>query len=84
MADAPFTCKNCGGPAHRLLYNHPDRLGFGHCCEERARSESSHIHTGRKIWSGREVYGDKRLKSDELRVDTEAAMLGGSGAGLKG
>ena len=84
MADAPFTCKNCGEPAHRLLFNHPDRLGFGYCCEERARSESSHIHTGKKIWTGLECYGRKKLFSDELRSDTENAMLGGSGAGLKG
>lgn len=81
MADAPLTCKNCGKGAHRLLFNHPDRLGFGHCCEERAKLE--HIHTGRTVWLGSEVYGN-RLNSDSLRADTEAAMLGGSGAGLKG
>ena len=43
-----------------------------------------HVHTGRKVWTGLEVYGKKKLLSDELRSDTEAAMLGGTGAGLMG
>lgn len=35
-----------------------------------------HVYTGRKLWAGNEVYGNK-LGSDELRADTEAAMRGG-------
>lgn len=81
MADAPLNCKRCGRAAHHLYYNHPDRNGFGACCELRVRD--NHVYTGRKMWLGSEVYGNK-LGRDELRVDTEAAMLGGSGAGLKG
>jgi hypothetical protein len=64
------------------LFNHPDRLGFGHCCEERVKFD--HIHTGKTVWTGLQAYGRKKLFSDELRSDTESAMLGGSGAGLKG
>lgn len=37
-----------------------------------------------RIWTGEQVYGKKKLLSDELRSDTEAALMGGTGAGLKG
>jgi len=36
--------------------------------------QSSHIYTGKKIWVGSEVYGNK-LGSDELRADTERDLL---------
>jgi hypothetical protein len=36
--------------------------------------QSSHVHTGRKCWTGLEVYGNK-LGSDELRADTERDLL---------
>lgn len=37
-----------------------------------------------RIWTGEQTYGRKKLLSDEMRQDTEDAMLGGSGRGLKG
>ena len=36
-----------------------------------------HVHSGRIIWLGSQVYGKKKLLSDELRADTEADMVGG-------
>jgi len=36
-----------------------------------------HVHSGKTIWLGSERYGKKKLQSDELRADTEAAMLSG-------
>jgi len=38
---------------------------------------SAHVYTGKILWLGSEVYGKKRLLSDELRADTEADMVGG-------
>jgi len=40
-------------------------------------------YTGRKIWTGPEVYG-KAYGSDELRVDTEKALLDQGDYGIKG
>lgn len=41
------------------------------------------VYSGRKMWWGHEVYG-KRYGGDELRVDTEKAMVTGGDYGLKG
>lgn len=46
------------------------------------RANRPHVFTGKKIWMGSEVYSAKRLRSDELREDTENAMLNGNGYGL--
>jgi hypothetical protein len=34
-------------------------------------------YTGRLFWTGEEVYGTKKLLSDEHRADVEAAMCKG-------
>jgi hypothetical protein len=53
-------------------------------CTTVLSGEHVHVYTGKKLWVGSEVYGHKKLRSDELRADTEAAMLGGRGIGLAG
>ena len=84
MAEGPLTCGNCGGGVKVLVYTNVKTLGWCRgCCYEVRGKPDAHVRTNKKLWLGSEVYG-KKLFSDELRSDTESAMLGGSGAGLKG
>lgn len=61
---------------------HKDRIlcGTDGCGDvaEQFLSRPPHSHSGKIIWLGSEVYGDKKLRSDELREDTEAAMVSGA------
>jgi hypothetical protein len=74
------TCEKCRAEVDRLYFR---GKGLWFCKRCFGSASEKHVYTGRKFWTGEEVYG-KKLGSDELRADTEAAMLGGSGKGLKG
>ncbi len=63
-----------------MLYYHDKHRG-GYCKRCKPWDVDHNHFTGKIIWLGSEVYGDK-LGSDQLREDTENAMLGGSGVGL--
>lgn len=60
-------CAECG-----------EEYGFGEWpwCPH-GRPATGRVYSGRQLWAGAEVYGD-RLGSDELRADTEADLVRGS------
>lgn len=77
---ATFTCPNCGRDASSLIGVGKDGLVCCSACH--SPEKNMHVYTGKKLWLGSEVHGKKKLQSDEMRADTERAMLSGSGSGL--
>lgn len=62
-------CPDCGAIVH---------LGQWPFCPHgsvRAARNAPNVYTGKLIWLGSEVYGAKRLQSDEHRADVEASCL---------
>ena len=80
-----MTCPKCKKSVDRLTctIDEKTKKTYWACSGCRRPSHRGHVYTGRKIWWGPEVYGN-RYGSDEARSDVEDAMLGGSGSGLKG
>jgi len=77
---AVFTCPSCGRDTNTLIG--VGRDGELRCPACRHPEKNMHVYTGKPMWLGSEVHGKKKLQSDELRADTERAMLSGLGSGL--
>lgn len=67
---AGLTCTNCGTDVRRLYFN--DDGGFCFDCYKPKRDP--HVYTGRQGWAGIDVWGEKKLKSDEFRADLEESF----------
>ena len=76
-------CPKCKRDAPKLHFVIREKKSLWLCNDCDRAFMPKKTYTGRKVWAGHEVYG-KKYGSDELREDTERAMLGGRGAGLKG
>ena len=79
---AAFTCPSCGRDTNTLIGVSAGKDGKLCCSACHPSQKDMHVYTGRKMWLGSEVHGKKKLLGDELRSDTEAAMLSGDGSGL--
>ena len=66
-ASVASKCKECGRPVS---------IGEWPFCPH-GMPASMKPYTGRLFWTGEEVYGTKKLLSDEHRADVEAAMCKG-------